>query len=190
MILNTQDMLDAASRCDEWDDDRITEFMTTPPYTNTGEKSIRNFIDSVGVCNITYDEIFWVIINNYLTKYDRMCICIDYLHKFSIKLGENFYPYISIIKSIVDTYDEQDNEFDIKSIITDMEFCMADIIQNFGDVNSTYKLFRLTKSLLDNLLNDTDMTLITKKICDVLIYEFSEDYNYNIILNEIQEMCE
>lgn len=190
MIVNVQQMLKDNSRCEEWTDERTYEFMITSPYTNIGEKSIQNFIDSVGVCNITYNEIFWVVLNNHLTIENRIDICIDYLYTFSLKLGEEFYPYIKRIKLVADTYKEQDIVFEINSIIYDMNFLMTDTIKKIGDVNTRYKLFKLTKVLLENFLDDTDMILITKKICDVLIYEFQDDFNYNIILNELKEIYE
>jgi hypothetical protein len=190
MIVNKQQMLDANSRCEEWSDARITKFMTTAPYTKKGEKTIQNFIDSIGICNITYEEIFWVVINNHLTKEDRICVCIDHLYSFSLKLGENFYPYINRIKLVADTYKEQDIVFEINSIIYDMNFHMTDITKKLGDVNSKYKLYKLTKVFLENILNDTDMIAVTKKICDIIVLEFSNDYSYNSILNEIQSLYE
>ena len=190
MIVNKKNILDNNSRCEEWTDTRTIKFMNTPPYKKKGEKTIQNFIDSVGVCDITYEEIFWVVLNNHLTVENRTDLCINYLHKFSNKLNENFFPYINRIKLVANTYKEQDMVFEINSIIYDMNFHMTNITKKIGDVNTNYKLFKMTKVLLENILNNTDMILVTKKICDIIVYEFPEDYSYNIILNEIQETYE
>ena len=190
MIVNKKNMLEANSRCEEWTDTRITKFMNTPPYQKKGQKNIQNFIDSVGICDITYEEIFWVVLNNHLTVENRIDMCINYLQKFSKKLNENFFSYINHIKLIANTYKKENFELEIKSIINDMNSKMTNITNELGDINTNYKLFKITKVLLENILNDTDMIIVTKKLCEIMILEFPEDYSYNIILREMQKKYE
>lgn len=188
MILNTQQMLDAASRCEEWDDTRTTTFMNTPPYTTIGEKSIQNFIDSIGICDITYKDIFWVINNNYLTKENRLDFCLNRFNLYANLLNIDFTGINTDLEYIINN--PLDNSTQIETLITLCENELCSFIDTENDITCNYRFYKLIKLFLIEIQNDSNIINIIQKICNILIDFYPEIFTYENTLNDIVSLYE
>ena len=190
MIVNKKNMLEDNSRCEEWNDTRTIKFMNTPPYKKKGEKTIQNFIDSVGVCDITYDEIFWVVINNHLTKENKIDFCINRLNIYALILNVDFTFSLFTLRYIQSNLNISSTE--IVGLLALCDTVLTTELEVFNDVTDKYRLYKLLKQFLTSIQSNSDMALITQKICKSLIdfYPDSNDYTVLSTLNNIVSLYE
>ena len=186
MILNTNQIINSDHRCEEWNSERITEFMNTPPYEIIGEKSIQNFIDSIGICNITYEEIFWVIISDYLSVENRLEFCLILLNLYSTEKNLDISNFINSFNSI--KYNPSLFTSEIEELNNNLDINIQNILNTEREVTSAYRLYKYIKLVINNYVESDDLLLLTNKITNGIILDST--ISYELLLNIIQSNFE
>jgi len=176
MILTTENIL-ATPRCEPWNDERTIEFMNSGVYTNIGEKSISEFIESEGILGITQEEIFWIIINN---------LNLGQLVNLNMKLIEY---YIDISGVLVDNYTNKlvNGTLEFDYIINTVNNLYTNCLNINKDVTYDSKLYKLIIIFCTEYKNCGNFINTTKKMYRICNQTFP-DINYNLVLNYLSEL--
>lgn len=187
MIITTQDIINF-NKCDEWTEERSIDFMNSGVYTNIGEKTIFEFIKSVGVNDITYEEIFWMIIQK-LSIEQRFNLCLKLIKDEYLNIvdDENFiYNYNSdIIATEEIIFINQINQDYINELKEKEDY----IIKNEDYNNKSRLYYVLIKLLTDKYILDTDLLKTTYIITSIILQQNS-NITYLDILEYIVSLYE
>ena len=179
MIITTQNIIDFI-KCEEWTEERSTNFMNSGVYTNIGEKTILEFIQSEGIDNITYEEIFWMVIQK-LSIDQRFNLCFNLIkNQYSnIVDDENFiYNYnYDIIATEENIFINQINQDYINELKAKEDYIIAN-----EDYNNKSRLYYiLIKLLIDKYILNIDLIKTTYSITSIILQQNSNLTHLNIL---------
>lgn len=181
MILTTQEILNTP-RCEPWTDERTIEFMNSGIYTNISEKTIPEFIQSVGTLDITYDEIIWIIINN-LDQNTLFFSITDLLFLYADILS--LEDYKTKLNGFIFSSGDSNKHLDI---FTNHYNYLLNLTKDITDEIKLYKLaiLFLTERSCKSY-DDANYVNILKKVLDIGKQTFSrnmiEEYYITYLLN-------
>ena len=184
MNLTIDKILADIPKCEEWTEKRTIAFMNTLPNQGEGIKSARDFIDSVGKKNITYEEIFWVLIHyindrNKLFKY--LIDTIEYIEQHNKNNG---------IKNKIDSLKNYELVKKTKAYLRNSKENMKDNIkakiEAKKDIDTEIRILKFITRILDGyFISDTDMVEETNRTIKMIIAEYPE-YDYLFHLNRLE----
>lgn len=188
MILNIKDILNHPSRCEEWTDERTIRFMNSEPNQGEGTKSLRDFIDSIGIEDITYSDIFFCTVNHIGDRDILFKYCIDTIEYIntqyrisgvSTKL-DSLKNYAEVPKS--DSYLRNSKE--------NMQENIQTKIASKRDIDTEVRILKLISKILDSyFISDTNMVDETVKVIRMISDEYKEmDYLFH--LNRLETFLE